>query len=351
MNYIKKGFTLAEVLIVITIIGVVAAVVLPTIMDVGNDKILNKQSEVFGSKLFTALKLMNTKGDLARLESTEEFVSNLGKYIRIVKTCPSGSAYECFTKKISTGSEDEKPQLVSELDLSSAEKLGHGDWENSNIMGIQFADGTNGLIAYNTLSCSPTSVTAKDRSSGDEPSIWQSSVFDCMALVLDVNGNGSPNEMGKDIKMVNAALSGGLGGCDAYAGDTCVAFVSTSTGIDCSIEENSTACTRVNGYRQGNTGSAVKNAKFAALNEICREKNMDLATMDQLRTIKNLLGDSYLIEIAAQNSTDTFVSRQCNVGNVYQLCNGFKINHSLMRINENTTDSSVSVISGICVKN
>ena len=99
----RIAFTLAEVLIVIAIIGIVAAIVLPTLFDAGNEKIWQNQSDVFGSKMFTALKMMNFKGDLARLESTEQFANNLKKYIRIVKICPSETAYQCFDKKISTG--------------------------------------------------------------------------------------------------------------------------------------------------------------------------------------------------------------------------------------------------------
>ena len=50
----ERGFTLAEVLITITIIGIVAAVVLPTITEFSQEKIWTSSSENFKAKLNVA---------------------------------------------------------------------------------------------------------------------------------------------------------------------------------------------------------------------------------------------------------------------------------------------------------
>jgi len=296
MNYIKKGFTLSEVLIVVAIIGVVAAVVLPTLLDVGNERIWQNQSNVFGSKMFTALKMMNQRGDLAMLDSTEEFVSNLGKYIRIVKTCPSETAYECFDNKMIVKS-GEKPKSVQEMGITTAENLGHEDWEGSNVMGVQFANGISALLAYNTLNCLPKAVNAAEN-------VWDSDVFGCIAMMFDVNSNGSPNEKGSDIRLVNA---GGIGSAPKKCvGDTCYAFVEPTEGINCSDVLNYTKCTIPGGANFSGQNYPVYIANASVM---CQELGMQIAVGDVLDDMVNRLGRDYLAQVSSKhNSKIWFVS-------------------------------------------
>ena len=156
----KAGFTLAEVLIVITIIGVVAAMTLPTLLDVNQEKVWNTSAEVFETKMYQALKMMNIKGELARLDSTEDFVANLQKNMKIAKTCDNEHLDECFTKKISLmqGKKATKPKNLSGeggYNLTTSANLGHGDWD-TNVMGLQFTNGITALLAYNASDCAPT---------------------------------------------------------------------------------------------------------------------------------------------------------------------------------------------------
>ena len=308
-THFKKGlnraaFTLAEVLIVITIIGIVAAIVLPTLFDVGNEKIWQNQSDVFGSKMFTALKMMNQRGDLAMLDSTEEFVSNLGKYIRIVKTCPSETAYECFDNKMIVKS-GEKPKSVQEMGITTAENLGHDDWTDSNVMGVQFANGISALLAYNTLDCLPKAVNAAEN-------IWDSDIFGCIAMMFDVNSNGNPNEKGSDIRLVNA---GGIGSAPKKCvGETCYAFVVPEGGVDCTNYANTVACDISGGVNYSTLNNSLyadikKSNYVVSASLMCQDIDMHLASSSELETAVSTLGRDYFAQIAGKYNLNYFGSK------------------------------------------
>ena len=59
MGPVKKAFTLAEVLITLAIIGVVAAMTIPTLIANYQEKSWATASQVFERKLTEAMKVMN----------------------------------------------------------------------------------------------------------------------------------------------------------------------------------------------------------------------------------------------------------------------------------------------------
>ena len=76
----KHAFTLAEVLITLAIIGVVAAMTIPTLVAYNQEKGWDTSSTVFQRKLGEALSIMNTQQTLSGLGTTENFVAELGKH-------------------------------------------------------------------------------------------------------------------------------------------------------------------------------------------------------------------------------------------------------------------------------
>ncbi|MBQ8168695.1 prepilin-type N-terminal cleavage/methylation domain-containing protein [bacterium] len=63
-NVRKSAFTLAEVLITLAIIGVVAAMTIPTLISNYQDKVFETASTTFQRKLGEALKVMNVNSNL-----------------------------------------------------------------------------------------------------------------------------------------------------------------------------------------------------------------------------------------------------------------------------------------------
>ena len=80
-----KGFTLAEVLITLAIIGVVAAITIPTLMVEINNKQWTTAANVFERKLNEALKNMNTSQVISGHTTTLSFVEELSEHFKINK--------------------------------------------------------------------------------------------------------------------------------------------------------------------------------------------------------------------------------------------------------------------------
>ena len=73
----KVAFTLAEVLITLAIIGVVAALTIPPLIKNHNEKAWSTAQDVFTKRLEVATRQMNTEEKLAEYESTMDFVNEL----------------------------------------------------------------------------------------------------------------------------------------------------------------------------------------------------------------------------------------------------------------------------------
>ena len=79
----KAAFTLAEVLITLAIIGVVAAITIPSLVKNYNEKAWSTAQKVFTERLEVATRQMNTEEKLAGYSNTMDFVNELKKYIKI----------------------------------------------------------------------------------------------------------------------------------------------------------------------------------------------------------------------------------------------------------------------------
>ena len=83
-NTRRVAFTLAEVLITLGIIGIVSAMTIPTLVKKYQEITYNTSAEVFSQKLTEALKIMNIQSTLVGYTTTEDFVMELGKHLKIV---------------------------------------------------------------------------------------------------------------------------------------------------------------------------------------------------------------------------------------------------------------------------
>ena len=197
------AFTLAEVLITLAVIGVVAVLTIPGLIKNHNEKAWSTAQSVFEKRLEVAVKQLNTEEKLAGYSSTMDFVNELKNKIKIINVCDSNNLSKCFENKILTADGQE----VDAANLKTSAQLAKENWGTETV-GVQFANGVNALIAYNP-------------NTDQQPFNNQFSATEAsMAILYDVSGYKNPNTLGKDINMnanvadlgcmINPDLLGGM---------------------------------------------------------------------------------------------------------------------------------------------
>ncbi len=182
VTFPKAAFTLAEVLITLAIIGVVAAITIPSLVKNYNEHAWATAKDVFEKRLEVATRQMNTEEKLAGYSSTMDFVNELKKKIKITNICDSDNLGKCFESKILTADGEE----VDAANLKTSALLAKENWGTETV-GVQFANGINALIAYNPQT---DQQPFNNQFSATEAS---------MAILYDVSGHKNPNTIGKDI--------------------------------------------------------------------------------------------------------------------------------------------------------
>lgn len=162
----KTGFTLAEVLITMAIIGVVAALTIPSVVTNTNNKELRVKWKSAYSALANATMLLN--GGMASLDRTDSNTlrDSYGKVLKGLKSATfynlAASKYFFYENRSSFWNPDNAPALVL---------------ANGLVMGF-----------YSDPSCG---------------GVWGDLTGICGYIMTDVNGPKAPNMMGKDFFYVH----------------------------------------------------------------------------------------------------------------------------------------------------
>ena len=102
-----KAFTMAEVLITIAVIGIVAAIMIPAMNYLIQTKVRKHQVSVAQQKFNRAAEMMTLNGKMGPYYTdTYDFVQNLANHLKITKICRVGSepsnlppVTDCFGEK------------------------------------------------------------------------------------------------------------------------------------------------------------------------------------------------------------------------------------------------------------
>lgn len=259
------AFTLAEVLITLAVIGIVAALTLPGLIQSHNEKAWSTAKDLTEKKLVEATRRMNVDGVMSGVaNNTENFMEYLKRYLKIIKTCNNSELKKCYAPSmILTG---KKEQNIDISALKTSGNLGQKEW-NTNTMGFVMADGTTAIMAYNP-SCPTVDIFSSDAQNGQ---------LDCLALLIDVNGKKGPNKIGKDIMLENAMISDcdiALGSLGICMGGTFFQYSAIST---CSNSPDKI-------YDDVQTSYCGEN-RWAAAKKKCIAQGMRLPTMAELAQI------------------------------------------------------------------
>lgn len=123
-NFLKTlnrsvAFTLAEVLITLAIVGVVAALTMPTLINKCQDIVLENQRKVAISKLSQALGILYAKDQLGEIADADDMATAFSKIMNVVKVCKKGNISGCFTDEVSYATSTIDENLAQEMALSS----------------------------------------------------------------------------------------------------------------------------------------------------------------------------------------------------------------------------------------
>ncbi len=193
----KKGFTLAELLITLTVIGIVSALTIPTIIKTINEKIKLHKIEVFERKIKQGADLLAIQNGIGPYyDTTEEFAQALSKHLKIVKICTPSEMNKCFAYDNVHKYSGTVSRKVTEYKIG--EDLGKFDDENNkfgDVIGIVLGDGALMMFTYN-LKCPML-----------DPDTPNQNTTSCISGFYDINGTKKPNRWGKDIVGFNAGYS------------------------------------------------------------------------------------------------------------------------------------------------
>ncbi len=224
----KVAFTLAETLIALAIIGIISILMINFIFGKVMDNVRAKHTIASKHKFAKSIENMALNYGIGpyygtgeeKYDATSEFVQKLSQYYKINRICDTNSLDDCWGYKIIN--------LNGKLFKNGGNENLADDYDNET-RGILGTDGTRFILSYNK-NCNEL-----------DPQIftWNSNgtnnnAMNCIAAIIDIDGNKAPNRVGKDISFINAT---GIGdNCIIKIGDACFGAMFQPDGV-MSLEE------------------------------------------------------------------------------------------------------------------
>ncbi len=294
----KTAFTLAEVLITLGIIGIVAAMTLPTLNQAINNKVRAEQIRTVKYKFTKATEKMNSLGLIGPYASTDAFVDELQKHLKIMKRCDASHLRECWPyDEVDLG--NGKTWDISKTKTGKQLKMKDGDSADysSNNVGIVTADGTPMILSYNKKCEALDPVKQYTWSTSDGKPV-SNATADCVAAVFEINGGAKPNKFGTDVVAFNA---GGLGSsCAIEIGSLCLTAPFTPkpmTKAECKAQKDELGikdCYHAHDYWAGavkQCGGVSKMPTMAQLGELASQMYVGNPTIGAEGQIYNIKYD------------------------------------------------------------
>ena len=230
---IKKlnAFTLAEVLITLGVIGVVAAVTMPTLVTNIQERVRKEQVRTVKYKFTKATDKMNSLGKIGHYDSTMDFVNELKKHLNIAKVCENGELDKCWpTENINayqngsrTLSEFPVKNLKQGVDLKA---LALGT-KTTETVGIVTGDGVPMLLVYSPV-CSGFDEAKTYTWSVQDGKPVTNATTNCVSAIFDINGAKGPNRVGQDIRTLNSLFGSIDLGAVSVSKSECEAMIKNS---------------------------------------------------------------------------------------------------------------------------
>ena len=237
-NNKRFGFTLAEVLITLGIIGVVAAITMPVLLSNVQDRVKQKRVENIKQKLSKVTDKMAVQSGLTGYGDTMSFVQEMSKHMKIAKICDNNHIGDCWPTKEVDLDKDGKMWEISKTKSAKTlliPKKIRPNWADT--VGIVTADGTSMILSYDKTCDFDVDKTGLIFDKGSA----MSNSMGCLSGVFDWNGGRKPNKLGDDVTLLGVAK--GLGtSCALEVGGICFGTAFTPiplTSAQCEKEKDS----------------------------------------------------------------------------------------------------------------
>ena len=289
-EYAKRlAFTLAEVLITLGIIGVVAALTMPTLLKNVAERENSETQANIAQKITKSMDLMRADGGLERTyASTDEFVDEFSKYIKISTRCDADHIADCWPTKTVTTTDGETYDVSK---AKTGKNLNLKDNKTDNV-GLILADGSSLILTYNPNAGIIGDGDTVTPSFADLPIgfgrtkkfAYTTSVTDPIDFVMDVNGFKGPNSEARNGKQYDvrsfkvAKFSKGCAGND-ISGIGCVYQLPSYSPIKAGTEDMKKYDPKYDatGYTSDNYWAGAKKA--------CDDIGMSLPDKSRLQSI------------------------------------------------------------------
>ena len=174
----KKGFTLAEVLITLGVIGVVAALTVPNVMQSHQKKVWVTQLQKAYNQVANAAANYLSENEISKLNDSGYFDVNdfMGKYFSVTGYCKKDTVTNCLAGSYKT--------------LNNSTESSIGD------MLSPFNNVTCGKMGSGSVICISDMMTGSP---------------DFSSVIVDVNGTASPNVKGRDYFQFELFADGKVG--------------------------------------------------------------------------------------------------------------------------------------------
>ncbi len=212
----SAAFTMAEILLSLTIIGVVAAITLPSLTGNINERTWATQKKALYARMSQAIPLLDS---MNTFDDAESFIAGaLNKVTKINNVCAQNHLDDCGINKdllarLGDGTTTTFPQVWSDLgidksfsfassagDTSGAASDKQLSANQSMVAAFETGNGESIVLFYNP-DCTPDQELAPNAIDAASKAM---DMFDhvCINMIYDLNSNKGPNAVGKDIGFI-----------------------------------------------------------------------------------------------------------------------------------------------------
>ena len=208
----KHAFTMAEILISLTIIGVIAAITLPALRGCVSEKTWNSQRKALYSRISQAVALMPALNGYDTLgndvdTAAETFISSgLSQVLKINNICDNEHFKNCGIVSTIQKMDGTKYTIPTTLFLLYIRFAGieWGSYSysayNTKAAAFETQNGES-MIAYYNRNCITQNINENKKLMNSNTAFFPEAST-CVNFIYDLNGSKGPNTVGKDIDFI-----------------------------------------------------------------------------------------------------------------------------------------------------